>query len=100
MFRDVVSQSMQELSQVPQQSSGVWGGPWEGAEGFLFPPRWVERGGQRAAGSRAVGSWLHWSYWGAGVGFGTQPLKRDVGFEPRRLEGLSRSCHNACAGEL
>lgn len=37
---------------------------------------------------------------GAGVGFGRQPFKRDVSFEPGRLEGLNRGCHDSRAGEL
>lgn len=87
------------------QLQGVgWPSPPSGGEkGYSLPQKQnspVERGsrGLREAEPLADGS--SWAYRGAGVGFGRQPFKRDVSFEPGRLEGLSRGCHNSHAGEL
>lgn len=95
--------------------------PAEGETGALLGPVWgcvvalAEVGGQgaspwpqqrlaecrsglREAQPLADGS--SWAHRGAGVGFRTQPLQRDVSFESGRLEGLSRGCYNLHAGEL
>lgn len=58
----------------------------------------VERGCRGLLGGRAVSRWLQLGLPESRCGFQEQPFKRDVSFEPGRLEGLS--CHNLHAGEL
>lgn len=89
-----------------QGSFGLWAGPRRVQVGRRVTLCHRSRTGRRSEGpegcreAEPLADGSSWAYRGAGVGFGRQPFKRDVSFEPGRLEGLSRGCHDLHAGEL